>query len=282
MNLRHAASSLLAISLFASLQVGCTAGGPDSLGDDVDAAAQALDADLAGLELADLTLEVDGAPAGFARSVSVDELGEVSVTFVAGESDPLLDALLLSLGGDDFELELRMQSGASDELDLERAVLKEVTFTGLDAKDGKGFFQVTAKFQPQNLHYTGAGGKAQGVLTQPTAPKRWSFEVPGLDPSTVEGFTLSAKRDTKAYAPWTVDGLKTDISATGYEAAKELVDAGIEVPVDFVLTDESTGAVARVKTKGKPKKGTSTSTTTTVDLGIDGESVEAEHKDWTF
>jgi hypothetical protein len=49
-------------------------------------------------------------------------------------------------------------------IDMGMCVITGIEFPELKASDGKKHFEITAKWQPQNLKYVAGGGKAQGVM----------------------------------------------------------------------------------------------------------------------
>lgn len=246
-------------SLLVALSIGlagCALDGTATDTSHVGASARALEAS----DLADAALEVDGAFVGRAARITVDEAGSVAVTFDAGASPDLLSRVLRELSGNGGDASnLRAQATTDKgvrEIELSTCLMKEVSFSQLKADEGKGVFMVTVTWMPTEVKYSnGSGTVIAGKV--PSSVVRWSVDVPGLAEADIAGASMTARRPTKSYAAWTVDGLKVSGSAAyggGVKDAQELVDAGAPVDVTLVIAGDATGTTTKVVVPAKPVK----------------------------
>lgn len=274
----------LALILGLSSQ-GCLAQpGPED-GETVDSDSAALTVEAT--TLTGVALELDGIAAGNATSLVVDEAGEVHITFIADEASPLFEHTVHELSQAEGSLvQLRAQgteaSKGVQEVELVSCLMKEVSFSDLDAKDGKKLLKVTVTFAPTEVKYSnGNGAVIKGALSHTVTP---SLDVPGLPSDSIGGFTFTAKRQpTKNYAAWSVEGLKVS-GSDGYASAEAIVAAGLPVEITLSLTDESTGAVTDVSTTGKfttgaeAKGGEDKPMQWTIDVIIEGQTITIGQK----
>lgn len=127
------------------------------------------------------------------------------------------------------------------EIELTTCLMSEVSFAELDASSGKDLFDVTATFVSEAVKFSnGSGSVIKGNLSGKQKGWQKSYFDPigaphGIPAQSitkialakhtakiVEEHTGMSRWPTKAHAAWTVDGLKTTISATGYEAARDM------------------------------------------------------------
>lgn len=203
------------------------------------------------------------------------------------------------------------------EIELTTCLMKEVSFDELTASDGKAMFKVTSTFVAEACKFSnGSGSVIKGNLSG--KQKGWQksyFDpngVPGGIPSQaitkialakhsakiVEEHTGMSRFPTKAHAAWTVDGLKIEGSAVGYEAARDLcvkimwdgfveesefVDWGVAIKdpthkktvgnVSFIQT-----APTKFTTGAENKGGEDKPLQWVIDLAIEGQIIEIAQK----
>lgn len=174
------------------------------------------------------------------------KLGDIKVVVGVSEANAmweLIDAVMKK-NCKEFEAVL----GVADhnyksirEVELSTCLIKEVAPDELTASDGKALFKVTVTFVAQEVKYSdGSGSVIKGNLSG--KQKGWQksyfdpIGVPGGIPAQsitkislakhtakiVEEHLGMFRHPTKNYAAYGIEGLKTDISATGYEAARDL------------------------------------------------------------
>lgn len=124
-------------------------------------------------------------------------------------------------------------------IDMGACVITGIEWPELKASDGKKHFEVTAKWQPQNLKYVGGGGKAQGVMG--AKAKAWmvnNFEVHpvfGLKTDYITSIGLCKITPKLAkehhgkfrlpvlnYASIEFSSIKIEIGAAGHKSAEDL------------------------------------------------------------
>ncbi|MFO0547432.1 MAG: hypothetical protein U0271_03535 [Polyangiaceae bacterium] len=272
-------ASLASVAVvLACLEGGCAPREDSFVTQELDSETQGVDP-TEGVQLSDVALELEGAPAGYARTARVDELGRLEVTFIAGEAEPLLDALVASLKGDDVSVDLRVVDSGGDELVVEGATPSElaVMWTMPTSKGAESLATITVAWTAEDVKYSsGNGGVVKGNLSQ--APKSTSLDIQGLDPSDLRGFTLKAKRPTKHYGAWDVSGLKTEGSATKASTIKTLVDAGALLPVSFVLVDKTTGTETSATFEATPVSLTEEPLQSTIEWAVEGQIMKIQQK----
>jgi len=124
-------------------------------------------------------------------------------------------------------------------IDMGACVITGIEFPELKASDGKKHFEVTAKWQAQNLKYVGGGGKAQGVMG--AKAKAWmvnNFEVhsvfglktewitsiglPKVTPKIAKESHGKFRLPLLNYASIEFATIKIEIGAAGYKTAEDL------------------------------------------------------------
>jgi hypothetical protein len=124
-------------------------------------------------------------------------------------------------------------------IDMGMCVITGVEFPELKASDGKKHFEVTAKWQAQNLKYTAGGGKAQGIMGQKA--KAWmvnnyevhpvfglktewinSIGLPKVTPKVSKEFHGKFRLPLLNYASIDFAPIKIEIGAAGYKTAEDL------------------------------------------------------------
>ncbi len=127
------------------------------------------------------------------------------------------------------------------EIEMTECLMSEVSFSDLDAKDGKKLFQCTFTFKPTEVKYSnGSQAVIKGNLSNKAKGWQCSYFVPnGFGPLPAEAITKISlskhtakvveehlgmrRRPTKVHAAWECKGLKWEGSAAhgGYEAARD-------------------------------------------------------------
>lgn len=208
------------------------------------------------LELGETALELDGSPAGVANVVSIDELGALHVSFLAGDAPGVLEHALHELQDPGAApTAMRVRGVALDtqqirEVELTGCVMQEVTFKPRRSKDGKALLEVTATWVPEDVKYV--NGTNGPIGAAPMREVETRLDVAGLPSEDITDFTFSVRRrPTKNYASWSVEGLKVSGSSAygGDEAAKSLVDSGAVADIDLTIADGAN--VTTVSTSGK-------------------------------
>lgn len=198
------------------------------------------------------TLEVDkiamplGPDGATKQALGRMKLGDAKVVCGISEANALWQLIesVMNKNCQEFEAVL----GVADqnyksirEIELTTCLMKEVSFGELDASSGKDLMDVTATFVAEAVKFSnGSGSVIKGNLSGKQKGWQKSYFDPigaphGISPQSitkialakhtakiVEEHTGMSRWPTKAHAAWTVDGLKTTISATGYEAARDM------------------------------------------------------------
>lgn len=131
-------------------------------------------------------------------------------------------------------------------VDMIDCLIKEISFSNLEAKDGKGLFEVTMTSQISNVKYA-AGDKKKLQATGKNNAKRvlksnFRPQLPGgLKPESVTKMELPKltckigqeafgvqRLPTFHYAAWEVSNLKTEHSQTDYEGVRAYVQKIIQ------------------------------------------------------
>lgn len=124
-------------------------------------------------------------------------------------------------------------------INMNACVITAIEWPELKASDGKKHFEVTAKWQAQNLKYLGGGGKAQGVMGQKA--KAWmvnNFEVhpvmglktewitsiglPKITPKISKESHGKFRLPLLNYASIEFATIKIEIGAAGHKSAEDL------------------------------------------------------------
>jgi hypothetical protein len=124
-------------------------------------------------------------------------------------------------------------------IDMAMSTCTGIEFPELKASDGKKHFEVTAKFQPESIKYTGGGGKVQGTLGQKA--KAWmvnNFEVhpvfglktdfitsaglPKVTPKLAKEHHGKFRLPVNNYASIEFSTIKIEIGAAGHKSAEDL------------------------------------------------------------
>jgi hypothetical protein len=124
-------------------------------------------------------------------------------------------------------------------IDMGACVITGIELPSLKASDGKKQFEVTAKWQPQNLKYTAGGGKAQGVMG--SKAKAWmvnnyevhpvfglktewitSIDLPKITPKIAKEHHGKFRLPLLNYASIEFASIKVEIGAAGYKTAEDL------------------------------------------------------------
>jgi hypothetical protein len=124
-------------------------------------------------------------------------------------------------------------------IDMNACVITGIEFPELKASDGKKHFEVTTKWQPQNIKYKGGGGKAQGVMGQKA--KAWmvnnyevhpvfglktewitSIGLPKITPKIAKESHGKFRLPLLNYASIEFASIKIELGAAGYKTAEDL------------------------------------------------------------
>ena len=124
-------------------------------------------------------------------------------------------------------------------IDMGMCVITGIELPSLKASDTKKHFEVTAKWQPQNLKYVGGGGKAQGVMG--AKAKAWmvnnyevhpvfglktewitSIDLPKITPKISKEHHGKCRLPLLNYASIEFASIKIEIGAAGYKTAEDL------------------------------------------------------------
>lgn len=123
-------------------------------------------------------------------------------------------------------------------IDMVACVITGIEWPELKASDGKKHFEVTAKWQPQNIKYVAGGGKAQGVMrtsedemlpenftvTMPGIRDEWivSIGLPKITPKISKESHGRAANQAPVYQKPEFGTIKIEIGAAGYKSAEDL------------------------------------------------------------
>jgi len=172
------------------------------------------------------------------------KIGEATVVYNISQSGAWLDWAATVWNKQCVEKDITVRLANQDYnimrgIDMGACVITGIEWPELKASDGKKHFEVTAKIQPQNLKYTGAGGKVQGVLGQKA--KAWmvsNFEVhpvfglktewitsiglPKITPKIAKESHGKFRLPLLNYASIEFASIKIEIGAAGYKTAEDL------------------------------------------------------------
>lgn len=173
------------------------------------------------------------------------KLGDIKVVIGVSEANAMWQLIesVMNKNCQEFEAVL----GVADhnyksirEVELSTCLIKEVAPSELTASDGKALFNITVTFVAESIKYAnGNSSVIKGNLSGKQKGWQKSYFDPigchGIPSESITKITLAKhtakiveehlgmfRHPTKNYAAWAVDGLKIDISATGYEAARDL------------------------------------------------------------
>lgn len=124
-------------------------------------------------------------------------------------------------------------------IDMNGCVITGIEWPELKATDGKKHFEVTTKWQPQNIKYVGGGGKAQGNMgskakawmvnnyeVQPVfgLKTEWitSIGLPKITPKIHKESHGKFRLPLLNYAAIEFASIKIEIGAAGYKSAEDL------------------------------------------------------------
>ena len=172
------------------------------------------------------------------------KIGEATVVYNISQSGPWLEWAASVWNKQCVEKDITVRLANQDYnimrgIDMGASVIVGIEWPELKASDGKKHFEVTAKLQPQNLKYTGAGGKVQGVLGQKA--KAWmvsNFEVhsvfglktewitsiglPKISPKIAKESHGKFRLPLLNYASIDFATIKIEIGAAGHKSAEDL------------------------------------------------------------
>lgn len=185
-------------------------------------------------------------PDGVSRQMTgKPKLGEFKWVFNIAEAGPMWDLMDAVIKKNCQEFEAYV--GLADQdykikrgIAMQRCLIKELSANALDAKDGKGLMEITMSGVCEGLAYEGAGDVIKANMSMKA--KGWPramWEPIGLPggilPQSITKIDLCKytakiaeehvgmhRLPTRHYAAWEVAGLKTEISAIGFDAAKDL------------------------------------------------------------
>ena len=123
-------------------------------------------------------------------------------------------------------------------IDMSACVITGIEFPELKASDGKKHFEVTAKWQAQNLKYVGGGGRVAPLgkpaeeemlpenfaVTMPGFKDEWivSIGLPKITPKIAKESHGKAARQAPVYDTAELGALTIEIAPDGIQAASEL------------------------------------------------------------
>lgn len=185
-------------------------------------------------------------PDGVSRQqVGKPKLGDFKWVFNISEAGPMWDLMDAVIKKNCQEFEAYV--GLADQnykvkrgIAMQRCLIKELSFSALDAKNGKGLFEATMTGICEELKYEGAADVIKANMSNKAKSWMTAHFHPvgiggGIKPESITKIDLCKytakigeehvgmfRLPTRHYAAWDVAGLKTEISSTGFDAAKDL------------------------------------------------------------
>jgi hypothetical protein len=201
-----------------------------------------------------ILIQLDGQPAGYlsgfqAPSYEVEpdqrkmmgapKIGEATAVFNLSQGGVALDWLSTpwqgGLAGSNISVALADQDyNIKRGIDMGASVITSIEFPALKASDGKKHFEVTARWQPQNLRFTdGTNVKASSApvddfytfsVTVPGFKPEWitSIGLPKVTPKISKESHGRFRSGSLSYDGLEFSSIKIEIGAAGYKSAEDL------------------------------------------------------------
>lgn len=177
------------------------------------------------------------------KMVGAPKIGEATAVYNISQSGNLLAWISRTWEGGPAAANTSVRLADQDYnikrgIDMGACVITGIEWPELKASDGKKHFEVTAKWQPQNLKYIAGGGRLQPpgqpsgeemlpsnfTVTMPGLPDEWiaSVSLPKITPKIAKESHGKFSARTRVYDTPTLGALTIEIEPAGIEAASAM------------------------------------------------------------
>lgn len=177
------------------------------------------------------------------KMMGAPKIGEATAVFNISQAGELLDWISGTWDGGRAVVEAAVRLADQDYnikrgIDMGACVITGIEWPELKASDGKKHFEVTTKWQPQNIKYVGGGGRlpplgqpmeeemlpSNFTVTMPEIPDAWitSIGLPKITPKIAKEHHGKSAARSRVYGAPVLGTLTIEIEPAGIEAASAM------------------------------------------------------------